>query len=531
MSVDRSLGHSQRPLGGDAAPSDEAPRNLAAGRGSERYENDASKFFQHPAGSAVRPPLLLKLVRTVRQQGLFIPGQHLLVGVSGGPDSIALLSLLHHMIRSWRLTLTVVHCNFGLRGEESDSDESFVDTFCRERQLPLVVHRPVMAKRQQRSSFQAAARAARYDFMKQLAHEVGADCIAVGHTANDQVETVLMWLLRGAGMTGLAGMPYARDRIIRPLLAATRKEVLTYLDDEGLTYRHDSSNEKPLYHRNRIRKELLPVITRLAPAAIRVLLRQSDLLREDEQYLEHMTSTLVRTLVNHGFGDVQRVDRRAFIELPIALQRRLVRSVLRTYDEEGRASSFRAVESVRRFFLKGRNGARLSLKHTLVDIEQRSVRFSPGVGRDHEMGTDSRSDKRERLPLPMPSTVYWTRTNQQIQVQLIARRAVEEVCGTPSQGLAWFDADRFSEPLLVRAWQTGDRFFPYGMKGKSKKLQDFFTDRKVARQEREMIPLLVAPEGILWVVGMQQDERFVVRDGTTRCLVVSINNRVSKGSK
>ena len=250
----------------------------------------AERTIMRPSSrSAVRPALLAHLVRTVRQQQLFVPGHHLLVAVSGGPDSIALLSLLHSLARSWRLTLTVVHCNYGLRGAESDGDESFVNIFCRERQLPLVIHRPVLVKRRQRSSLQAAARDARYAFMKQLAHEVGADRIAVGHTANDQAETVLMWLLRGAGITGLGGMPYAReDRIIRPLLAATREEVVAYLNDEGLTYRRDSSNEKPLYHRNRIRKELLPVITRLAPAAVRVLQRQADIFREDEQYLEHM---------------------------------------------------------------------------------------------------------------------------------------------------------------------------------------------------------------------------------------------------
>ena len=248
----------------------------------------------------VRPALLTSLIRTVRQQQLFLPGQHLLVAVSGGPDSVALLSLLHRLARSWRLTLTVVHCNYGLRGAESDGDESFVHTFCRERQLPLVIHRPTLVKRRQRSSLQAAARDARYGFMKQLAQELGADGIAVGHTANDQAETLLMWMLRGAGMTGLAGMPYAReDRIIRPLLAATREEVVAYLDDEGLTYRRDSSNEKPLYHRNRIRKELLPVIMRLAPAAVRVLQRQADLLREDEQYLTGIANNLVRTLVSH----------------------------------------------------------------------------------------------------------------------------------------------------------------------------------------------------------------------------------------
>jgi tRNA(Ile)-lysidine synthetase, N-terminal domain len=146
--------------------------------------------------------------------------------------------LSSRLARPWRLTLTAVHCNYGLRGAESDGDESFVKTFCHDRHLSLVIHRPKLLKRRQRSSLQAAARDARYDFMKQLAHEVGADYIAVGHTANDQAETVLMWMLRGAGMAGLAGMSYAReDKIIRPLLDSTREEVLAYLDHEGLTYR------------------------------------------------------------------------------------------------------------------------------------------------------------------------------------------------------------------------------------------------------------------------------------------------------
>ncbi|HEY6289499.1 MAG TPA: tRNA lysidine(34) synthetase TilS, partial [Nitrospiraceae bacterium] len=340
---------------------------------------------------------------------------------------------------------------------------------------------------------------------------------------------VLMWMLRGAGMAGLAGMPYAReDRIIRPILASTREEVLAYLDHEGLTYRRDSSNEKPLYHRNRIRKELLPVITGLAPAAVRVLQRQADLLREDEQYLAQVTNELVRTLVSHDSRGVQRVDRQAFIELPVALQRRLVRAVLRAYDEEGRASSLRVVESVRCVFLKGRSGARLSSKQALVTLDQGSVRFSPGAEGDHGLETGSGQGKREVLPLPVPSTVYWARTNQQIQVQLMTRRAAEEMGRASSQGRVSFDADRFSEPLSVRAWQAGDRFYPHGMKGKSKKLQDFFTDKKVARHQRGKVPLLVAPEGILWVVGMRQNERFVVRSGTTRCLVVSVTNRVSE---
>ncbi len=475
-----------------------------------------------------RPALLTLLVRTVRQHQLFVPGQHLLVGVSGGPDSIALLSLLHRLAQSWRLMLTVVHCNYGLRGAESDGDESFVHAFCQERHLSLVIHRPTLVKRRQRSSLQATARDARYDFMTQLAHEVGADRIAVGHTANDQAETVLMWMLRGAGMAGLAGMPYAReDRIIRPLLASTREEVLTYLGHEGLAYRRDSSNEKPLYHRNRIRKELLPVITRLAPAAVRVLQRQADVLREDEQYLEQVTSDLMHALVSPDSGGVQRVNLQSFIKLPVALQRRLIRTILRTYDEEGRASSLRVVESVRRVLLKGKSGVRLSLTQALVTLNQGSVQFS-SAGGGHKEETGSGQGKSESLLLSVPSTVYWARTNQQIHVQRMARRDAEQGDVASSTQRVVFDADRCSEPLLVRSWRAGDRFSPQGMKGNSKKLQDFFTDRKIARHQREEIPLLVAPEGILWVVGMRQDERFVVRRETTNCLVVSLSNRASE---
>src|ERR1043165_6877487 len=393
---------------------------------------------------AVRPALLTQLVRTVRQHRLFLPYQHLLVAVSGGPDSITLLSLLHKLAEPWRLTLTAVHCNYGLRGAESDGDELFVKTFCQERHLPLVIHRPKLVKRRLRSSIQAMARDARYDFMKQLAHEVGADCIAVGHTANDQAETVLMWMLRGAGMAGLAGMSYAReDGIVRPLLDSTHEEVLAYMDHEGLTYRHDSSNDKPLYHRNRIRKELLPAVTQLAPTAVRLLQRQADVLRDEEQYLETMTRDLMRAIVSQDSGDVQRFNRQAFVELPVALQLRLRRAVLLTYDEKRRASSLRVVELVRRVFLKGKNGARVSLKQALVTLDEELVQLSP-MRATHTDEIGSELKKSECVLASVPSTVYWARTVKKIHEQHMTRGGAEKGGRSRSTQRVLFDADRYS---------------------------------------------------------------------------------------
>src|SRR5262249_29391272 len=153
---------------------------------------------------------------------------------------------------------------------------------------------------------------------------------------------------------------------------------------------------------------------------------------------------------------------RAFIALPVALQRRLIRAILRTYDEEGRASRLHIVESVRRELLKGRRGTRLSLKQVLVTLEQGSVLFSAGTGGDRSQQIDSEQQKGETLVVRVPSTVSWASTNQQIQVQLMTRRTYEEMGRDASQPIVSFDADRFSQPLLLRAWEAGDRFSPYG---------------------------------------------------------------------
>ncbi|HKT35898.1 MAG TPA: tRNA lysidine(34) synthetase TilS, partial [Nitrospira sp.] len=152
-----------------------------------------------------RPALLDRIVKTIQERRLFDRGHHLLVAVSGGPDSMALVSLLSALAVPWRLKLTVVHFNYGLRGSESDGDEAFVSSYCRAGNIPLVVRRPTLTKQRRASSIQLLARSARYEAMKSLADELQADRIVTGHTANDQAETVLMWMLRGAGLTGLAG--------------------------------------------------------------------------------------------------------------------------------------------------------------------------------------------------------------------------------------------------------------------------------------------------------------------------------------
>lgn len=472
---------------------------------------------------AGKPNLLNRVRKTIREQALFLPGQHLLVAVSGGPDSVAMLSLLSNLVPSWQLRLTAVHFNYRLRGKESDGDEAFVAELCRRINIPLVVRRPAILKCKGHSSLQELARNARYAAMKSIAHEVNADRIVVGHTANDQAETMLMWMLRGAGLTGLSGMPFIRERMfVRPLLSVTRPEVLNYLQQQGLAYRKDSSNESFRYLRNRIRKKLVPVMEDIAPATVRLLQQQANLLREDERYLDQVVREFHASILRSDGGGGMRYEREAFRAAPLALRRRLVRLMLRVADDEGRAFGARTVEEVQRFMLNAERGSTLSVKRLELTQEVETIHI---IRRKHEGDRQLSKAAFKRplgVPIAIPSAVFWPGTNQKIHVQVMPAEAVRPLPAKAGVECALFDADKISEPLVVRNWRIGDRFCPSGMNGKSKKLQDYFTDKKVSRPDRDQIPLLVAPEGILWIVGQRADERFIARPTTSRCLIATV---------
>ena len=218
-----------------------------------------------PSASSFDPALVRRVVAVVRRRRLFQAGSRILVAVSGGSDSVALLHLLHDLKPDWRLDLSVIHVNYGLRGKESDEDGEFVQRLCRRLTVPFIMKRVDLSRdteRHPQRSLQARARDIRYRIMREVAAAERVDRVALGHTADDQAETILMWLLRGAGMTGLAGMPIIREGLfIRPLLATEREELVAGLASRAIAFRTDSTNAKLLYRRNRIRHELLPIIT------------------------------------------------------------------------------------------------------------------------------------------------------------------------------------------------------------------------------------------------------------------------------
>ncbi|MCP9470635.1 MAG: tRNA lysidine(34) synthetase TilS [Nitrospira sp.] len=475
------------------------------------------------------PPLLQRVVRTIWARRLFEPGRHLLVAVSGGPDSMALLSLLNRLRPSWRLTLTVVHYNYGLRGTESDGDQACVEDLCRRWDLPLFVERLDVGSRPRGASLQATARELRYEAMMKRALVCGADRIALGHTADDQAETVLLWMLRGAGLTGASGMPPCRNYLfVRPLYDTRRGDVLAYLRDEGVPFRWDSSNEKPMYLRNRIRHEIMPVLEKVVPSTVEALCRLADLCAEDDRYLEKHIVALCEGKITRLPDGRKAVDRSFFKSLPRAVQRRVVRHLCKEWNARGRPPGMKMVEA----FLRIANGptVRSSMRMASVGvmIEKDRLCFAPSsFGADFSEPVGVSSAGTVPMALTIPGSVVWHETDHRIEAFKIKKKDLRLIGGRDRTRIM-VDANKISEGLVVRSWKPGDRFCPFGMGGRSKKLQDFFMDLKVPVRERRRVPIVEAPEGIVWVVGYRQDDRWSVDEKTEWCVALSVQEHVEE---
>jgi len=485
--------------------------------------------LRHPL-QTMPSSLARRVAKAVRARRLFRPGDRLLAAVSGGPDSVALLSLLTELALSWELVLWAVHINHGLRGAESEEDARFVANLCERLGVTLIserVHLTGPARRRSRQSLQEYAREARYAAMQQVGKSLGSDKIALGHTADDQAETLLMWMLRGSGTTGLAGIPPSREPLfIRPLLDFSRADIVAYLEAQGLEFREDSSNAKLLYLRNRIRHELLPALKRFNPAVLKVLGRQAEILREEDLYLQQSVSEHLAGMTVQDTSEIVVVDRAALLALPLALQRRMVRALIRQTSGIIKAPTFGAISAVLDQVVQGQSGSAITVQEVQIAREYGRIQFRPlrAVLTVRPRGCSERGGNTEReLALPVPSTLHWPLTGQMIRVSFRNSAAADPpIAPTHPRSIAIFDADRFTMELLVRSWRPGDVFQPLGMGGRRKKLQDYFTDIKLPREERSRMPLVVAPEGILWVAGHRPDHRFYATTSTKRTVVAEL---------
>jgi tRNA(Ile)-lysidine synthase len=452
-------------------------------------------------------------------------GDKVLVAVSGGPDSVCLLYLLKEMQESFRFDLSIAHMDHMARGEESTGDARFVEELGKKLGLPTFVERMDVRKEKEnlKTSFQEAGRILRYRFFESTLQRTGATRLALGHTADDQVETFLLNLLRGSGLKGLAGMPQTRGAVIRPLIDCTRTEVEIYLASKNLAYRVDASNAGNKYLRNRIRHELLPVLKTFNPKIASNLQETAKLIRDDDQCLEDQARFLYLEMANPlAQGAGVELDREKFNQQSPAYQKRLVRQAICQVQGDLRRITAKHIQNIIELFDDSRVGNEIHLPGQLVAIGgYEGVRFRKSTGsRSRDVHNGIAGLNSTELLIPGDTPIGDTGLN--LHTKFLASNDWKEP--EMSSDRAFLDFDKTGPSIQARFFMPGDRFVPLGMTGR-KKLKSFFIDEKIPREQRDSIPILTTGKGdIIWVYGKRISENFRVTEKTRKILFIEGRN-------
>jgi tRNA(Ile)-lysidine synthase len=431
-----------------------------------------------------------RITGTILKRQLFKPGDTLIVGLSGGADSTALLDLLA-TLPSFPLRLVAAHLNHTLRGADSETDERFCRDLAAGYAIPFETRRvDVRAMAAEGAlNLEDAGRRARIEFFDELSARWQAAAVCLAHHADDQAETVLMRLLRGSGMTGLAGMPWRNGRgYIRPLLDITRAEIESYLAERRLTWREDTSNADTAFLRNRIRHELLPLLEGYNPAVRKALTATAAILSEEDQLLEARTQLAAEQVCSFS-NSAATCDIRLLGTHPPALQRRLIRLMLSRVAGNLELFSHRHLENILQFVTSTRPNLRTSLPRGLEAVRE----YDRLVIRTRHAADTAAAE----FSIPGPGSY---------QLPDGSRLRIEDtplpVDPAGDSTTAYFDTGRMPFPWHVRTFRPGDRIQPLGMSGR-KKVKNFFIDEKIPLARRARIPLLFCGDELIWIVGLR----------------------------
>jgi tRNA(Ile)-lysidine synthase len=494
-------------------------------------------------GADARRTVDRAITRAAQRHALWTPGARLVVAVSGGADSLCLLgALLALRGRGHRFApgeLIVAHFDHGLRAEESRDDAEFVQRLTSELGVVCVTGHPdAPYSTDLRISIEDWARRTRYAFLRRVAAEHEAERVVTGHTRDDQAETILLHWLRGSGLAGLRGMAPLHGDIARPLLDATHAQTVAYCAALGWQPREDSSNADPRFMRNRIRHELLPLVETYNPGIRELLVRNGELLADDEAYLTEQAQK-AWTEVVETCADSLCLYRQSLLELPPALRHRLYRNAVHRLTNAEITLEARHIVALDKQLVDSHTGSILRLPGDL----SASLSYDALVFRN-VAATDPRESARAdvvaaghsgavltaRAPqiwsLTVPGVVEMPEIGWRIRAWRIAgvpgSEDASELPPAPelpslsfadrpaevgrAESRVYLDASTIGETLAVRTWQPGDRFRPLGMSGE-KKLQDYFGDAKVSRELRGRLPLIFNADHLVWVAGLRIDDR------------------------
>ena len=439
-------------------------------------------------------------------------GERIVTAVSGGPDSVCLLQILFKLRDELKIGLIVAHLDHGLRPQEDEKETQFVSNLASKLNLALAYEKATNVTKAPGTSIEEKARGIRYQFFEKILAEHNAQKVALGHNMNDQAETVLMRLLRGSGPTGLSGIPPVReDRFIRPLIQVARDEIHAYLKQRDIPFMVDSSNLEKRHLRNKIRLELIPALLAYQPRLIQHMGELASICRKENQYMEEEARKGLEKVTLDSSKNAIDLSIASLQDLPFPLQYRIIRQAIKQIKGDLRKMDIRHIKAIMDLTNNVNPQVKTNLPEKVIATKiYERLRFSLGT----EVETGDYAYYIEQM-----GRLHVHEINQTI---LLEEQPTKSFLGySPSPQEAFIDLDRIEWPLLIRNFRAGDKFMPLGLNG-FKKVKDVFIDDKIPSDQRKRVPVLKSRDNIVWVCGIQIDQRYRVTQKTKRILRCSV---------
>ncbi len=510
-------------------------------------------------------PFVARIKRTITSNSLFRPDSRLLVGVSGGADSVALVHVLHELAREWRLHLRLLHVNHSLRGAESDADEHFVKALAKQLSLPVICERLELqvSQRVSHTSLEERCRHERYRRYLKYARRYRVDGIVLGHHKDDLAETMLMRMLRGAGPHGLHGFlpksSYEGQIVLRPFYHVTRREICDFLASHDISWREDSSNRDMRFLRNKVRAKLIPFLQKeFNPAIVDTLARTAQLMRIEDQYLEAQANQMFHEHAMRGGKNILCLPAKVLQSADPALRQRLLRLAFIELSGQPYGPEYTQVEMLSQAIQAQQAGQLIKCTHNVLvyisyyHIIFARLRIPRQMQKDALLGKLFELLKHNMLletiqpllssrtrTIPIQRSAFhrlnkpvvhklngWQISLKRVSATAYLRQRIRHRTNA-SPLIQYYDIAGLNFPLLIRSRRAGDRFQPFGGAG-TQRLKQFLIDMKIPLYLRDYVPLLCDKQQILWVIGMRRGDAARIGPGSKQAIRVEISRLEKK---
>ena len=448
--------------------------------------------------------LIKKIKNFISENSLINENDRILVGLSGGPDSIFLLYILHNYFNN---QLIIAHINHKLRGIDSDLDEKFIRTISQKLKIPLYVIREDVKKlsTKNKKSIEEVGRDVRFSFFNKILKVENFNKIALGHNLDDNVETILINFIKGSGMKGLIGIPEKRDNIIHPIINIKKEEILKYLEENKIEYRIDKTNFETDYLRNKVKNYLLPIIEKEFNKNFKEkILALSNILKVENRFLDDLVENIKNDILKFE-DDFVKIDLKKLQNLHLSLKRRLIRKVIDHFNKDLREYPLDHIDKVISLENK-KTGKEIELPLNLIAVKDKN-----------NIIIERRDFEIPDFYIEIPDIGSYQEIGMKIELSL-----VEKISKVKDPFISFFDYDKIELPLKIRKPMFGEKFKPLGLK-KEKKIQDFFVDSGIPKSVRWNLPVLLdKKDDILWIIGVRISDDYKVTNLTNRVICIKI---------